>query len=370
MDRQTRIPLSVPSFVGREAEYLQECVESGWVAARGPFVERFEALFAAIHEQQSAVSVASGTAALHTAIADLGIGAGDEVVVPTLTFIASVNPVRYVGATPVFVDADPDTYTLDVGAIEAAVGPRTRAIVVVHLYGQPVDMDPVLDIAARHGLPVIEDATEALGARYRGRACGTIGDVGCFSFNGNKLITSGGGGMLLARSADRLEHLRFLTLQGRDPDDLEYLHSEVGFNYTLSNVQAAVGLAQLEGLEERLTRKRELATRYLGGLAGVPGLTPFRQPDWADGSFWLNAVLVDEEYGRSRDETIAALSAAGIDSRPFFMPIHLLPPYREFATGPFPVSERLHREAVLLPSSPALTDADQDRVIDVLRDRR
>lgn len=366
---QTRIPLSVPSFVGREAKYLQECVESGWVAARGPFVERFEDLFAAIHDRASAVSAASGTAALHTAMADLGLRAGDEVIVPTLTFIASVNPIRYVGATPVFVDADPTTYTLDVEAVERAVGPRTRAIVAVHLYGQPVDMDPILDVATRHDLAVIEDATEALGARYRGRACGTIGDVGCFSFNGNKLITSGGGGMLLARSAERLEHIRFLTLQGRDPDRLEYVHSEVGFNYTLSNVQAAVGLAQLEGLEERLIRKRAIASRYAAGLADVAGLKPFRQPEWADGSFWLNAVLVDHAYERTRDETIAALSAAGIDSRPFFTPIHLLPPYREFATNPFPVSERLHQQGVLLPSSPSLTDDDQARVIGALRDR-
>lgn len=369
MTPQTRIPLSVPSFFGREAEYLQECVESGWVAARGPFVQRFEELFAAYHDHAGAVSTASGTAALHVAMADLGIGPGDEVIVPALTFVASVNPVRYVGATPVLVDVDPATATLDVAALEAAVGERTRAIVVVHLYGQPADMDPILEIARRRGIAVVEDATEALGARYRGRFCGTIGEVGCFSFNGNKLITSGGGGMLLARSDERLDHLRFLTLQGRDPDRLEYLHSEVGFNYTLSNVQAAVGLAQLEGLDERLTRKRRIAERYAEGLAGVDGLTLLDRPAWAEGSFWLNPVLVGDAYGRTREETIAALSDAGIDSRPFFMPLHLLPPYREFQREPLPVSERLHREGVLLPSSPGLTDDDQDRVIDALRAR-
>ena len=362
------IPLSVPSFVGREAEYLQECIDTEWVAGRGPFVRRFEELFASFHEQDAAVSTSSGTAALHTAMADLEIGPGDEVIGPSLTFVATVNPIRYLGATPVFADVDPLTFTLDPAGLESLITPRTRAILPVHLFGQPADMDPILEIAGRHGVPVIEDTTEALGARYKGRLCGTMGVSACFSFNGNKLITSGGGGMLLADSASRLEHLRFLTLQARDTTEPEWTHTKIGFNYTLSNLHSAVGLAQLEGLAERLARKREIADRYREGLTGIGGLTPFRQPEWAAGSFWLNPILVDEDvYGRSRDETIAMLDRVAIDSRPFFRPIHQLPPYLEFATGSYPVSDRLHASGILLPSSAGLTSDDQERVIAALR---
>ena len=285
---------------------------------------------------------------------------------PALTFIATVNPVTYVGATPVFADVCEDTFTIDPEHVASLVGPRTRAIIAVHLYGQPADMDPLLAVAHEYGLAIVEDATEALGSRYKHRLCGTLGDVGCFSFNGNKVITTGGGGMLLASDRDRLEHARVLSLQGRVPGSIEYLHDEVGFNYVLSNLHAAIGLAQLEGLDERLRRKRELAARYQTGLAAATDLTVFREPEWATSNYWLNSVLIDACHGRVRDQVMEALYAAGIDSRPFFHPVHLLLPYRSFARTGLPVSERLHAHGLSLPSSPSLTDADQDRVISSL----
>jgi perosamine synthetase len=364
MAQRTRIPLSVPAFVGREAEYVQECLDTGWVSSKGRFVRDFEAAFAQRHGHAAAVSTGSGTAALHTALVELGIGPGDEVIVPALTFIATVNPVRYVGATPVFADIDPTTLTVDPAQIAARVTNRTKAIVVVHLYGQPADMDPILAL----GVPVIEDATEALGSTYRGTLCGTIGQVGCFSFNGNKVITTGGGGMILARDSDRLEHMRYMTLQAREPGSTEYLHGDVGFNYVLSNMQAALGLAQIEGLDERLARKRAIHARYAEGLRDVPGIRVVNEPEWAQSNFWLNSVLIDPAaYGADRVELAARLDAEDIETRPFFHPIHQLPPYREFAPEPLPVSELMHAQGLSLPSSPMLAAEDQARVIDVLR---
>ena len=362
-----RIPLSVPTLGEPEARYLQQCIDENWVASRGRFVREFEELFARVHDTAAAVSTVSGTAALHVALSELGIGPGDEVIVPALTFIATVNPVRYVGATPVFADVDPDTYCLDAAAVEAAITKRTAAILPVHLYGHPVDMDPLLELAQRRGLAVLEDATEALGSLYKGRPCGTLSDIAAFSFNGNKVITSGGGGMLLCPREDRLEHMRHLTLQGRVPGTLEYLHDEVGFNYVLSNLQAAVGLAQLERLPELVRRRREIGARYAEGLRDAPGLRFCTEAPWADSNHWLMSVLVDPEvHGADRVAVAEHLSAAGIDTRPFFHPLPALAPYAEFARGDVPVATRLHAQGLSIPSSGSLTDADVDRVIAAL----
>jgi perosamine synthetase len=365
---ETRIPLSVPVLGGNEAAYLNACVEENWVAANGRFTRAFEEAFAARHGVEEVVSTVTGTAALHTALVDLGIGPGDEVIVPDLTFIASANPVRYVGATPVLADVHPHSYTLDPVRVEELVSDRTRAIIAVHLYGHPVDMDPVLDIARRRGLFVIEDATEALGSHYKGRPCGTLGDVGCFSFNGNKVITTGGGGMLLARDPERLAHMRVLTLQGRVPGSREYLHSEVGFNYVMSNLHGALGLAQLEQLDELLRARRAVAERYAQALEGVVGLTYAREAEWARSNFWLGSVLIDPEaYGEDRDQLAARLSAAGVDTRPFFRPLHLQAPYQGCAPAEPSVSSHLHEVGLSLPSSASLAPADQDRVLTLLR---
>ncbi|MEA2479177.1 MAG: perosamine synthetase [Thermoleophilaceae bacterium] len=364
-----RIPLSVPTLAGNELAYLSECVAENWVAASGRFVGEFERGFADYHGADDALSAQSGTAALHVAMTALGIGPGDEVIVPSLTFVATANPVRYVGATPVFADVDPLTYGLDVESVRGLVNGRTRAIVPVHLYGHPVDMDPLLEVARAAGAYVIEDATEALGSRYRGRLCGTLGDVGCFSFNGNKVITTGGGGMVLARDPELLRRMRKLTLQGRVPGR-EYVHDEVGFNYTLSNVQAAIGVAQLERLDQLVAARRAVAARYAEALAGVPGLTYCREAEWAWSNFWLGSVLVDPDaYGEDRDELMDRLGAAGIEARPFFHPIHRLEPFAVQGGGPLPVAERLHATGVSIPSSASLAPDAQDRVIDALARR-
>jgi perosamine synthetase len=352
-----------------EAANLQACIDENWVAARGRFVGEFERSFAEYHDAADAVSVVNGTAALHLALVALGIGPGDEVVLPALTFVATANAVRYAGATPVFADVDPETYGVSAETIAPVLSPATRAILVVHLYGHPVDMDPIQTLADQRGIATVEDATEALGSRYRGRLCGTLSDIGCFSFNGNKVITTGGGGMLLARDPKTLTHIRHLSLNAREPGR-EYLHDEVGFNYALSNVHAAIGVAQFHRLDEMLDRRRRIAGRYASAVEDVDGLTFFGEAPWATSNFWLMSVLVDEErYGESRDDLMARLDAAGVDARPFFCPIPQLAPYREFSHRDFQTSERLHATGLSIPSSAHLTEVDQDRVIDVLRRR-
>jgi perosamine synthetase len=373
----TRIPLSEPSLGEAEAEYLQRCIEENWVASGGRFVKEFEERFASFHGSASAVSTASGTAALHLALIELGVGPGDEVLVPALTFVASANAVRYTGAESVFVDVDPVTYTIDPLDAARRISERTRALMAVHLYGHPADMDALLTLADAHDLALVEDATEALGTRYRGQLCGTLGDVGCFSFNGNKVITTGGGGMVLAADGERLEHIRHLTLQGREPGSWEYEHDEVGFNYALSNLHAAVGLAQMQRLEELLARRRAAAARYANALEGAADLTFCREAPWAQSNFWLTSVLVDPAmHGRSREQLMRALGDAGIQSRPFFTPLPDTRAYRpeavgarpscdppRIAGGDFPVARRLHATGLSLPSSAGLEEADQDRVI-------
>ncbi len=290
-------------------------------------------------------------------------------IVPALTFIAPANAVRYVGASPVFADVDPETYGVDAASVAPCIGPTTKAIIVVHLYGHPVDMDPIQELARERRISVIEDATEALGSRYRGVPCGTLGDIGCFSFNGNKVITSGGGGMLLARDSGRLAHLRHLSLQAPEAGR-EYLHDEVGYNYALSNLHAAVGLAQFQRLDEMLAQRRRIAERYAEGLRDVEGLRFCSEAPWAKSNFWLMSVLIDpDEYGESRTEVMDRLDGAGVDSRPFFFPIPSLPPYRESRHDALATSEHLHATGICIPSSSTLEDADQDRVIALLRGR-
>ena len=362
-----RIPLSEPVLGPREAAYLQQCVEENWVASKGRFVTEFEALFAQIHDRSAAVSTISGTAALHLACLELGVGPGDEVIVPAMTFAASANAVAYTGATPVFADVDTRTFGLDPADAQRQITSRTKAIMVVHLYGHPVDMDRIAVLADAHGLAVIEDATEALGSTDRGRRCGTLGTIACFSFNGNKVITAGGGGMILAEDPERLEHMRHLTLQARVPGTREYLHDDVGFNYTLSNLQAAVGLAQLERLDEFVDARRRIAARYAAGLAGARGLSFSTEAEWASSNHWLMSVLVDMAASRAR--VMEALARARIEARPFFTALPSLRPYGADASA-FPVARDLHARGISIPSSASLDEAAQDRVIDVLLDAR
>lgn len=361
------IPLAVPSLDGNEARYLQECIDGGWVATGGPFVRRFEDAFADV-VGRPAVSVVNGTSALHLAMVDQDIGPGDEVIVPTLTFIATVNPVRYVGATPVFADVDPSTYTIDPASVERLITDRTRVVIPVHLYGHPADMPALRAACEPRGIAIVEDATEALGSRGHGVPCGTSGACGAYSFNGNKVITTGGGGMLVADSSERLEHLRHLTLQGRVPGSVEYLHDEVGFNAAMPNLAAAVGLAQIERLTDLIERRRALAARYTEALADVPDLRFCTEAPWAHANFWLMSVLVDERVaGRTRHHVAQALSDAGIQTRPFFHPVADLDLYRSCLREETPVARDLHARGLSIPSSASLTREGQDRVIAVLR---
>lgn len=370
-----RIPLAEPTIGGNAARYLQACLDTNFVSSVGPFVERFETEFAAAVGSRFAVACASGTAAIHLALRVLDVGPGDEVLVPTLTFVASANPVAYVGATPVLVDSEPDTYNLDpvlvVDELErrARVGLRQpAAIEVVDLIGHPAAIEPIAAAAERHGVTLIEDASEALGAtyvggRYAGRSVGTIGRIGCFSFNGNKLITTGGGGMLVTDDETLARRARHLSTQARLPGRA-YDHDEIGYNYRLSNVAAALGVAQLEQLPELLGARRANAARYDAAIAALPGLRPAPRAAWADPSFWLYTASLDPAIAAiGRDELLAGMAEAGIEARPIWTPLHRT---RLYATAPRlggSVAEAIFAGAFSLPSSSSLADSQRNRVI-------
>jgi perosamine synthetase len=372
------VPLCVPEIGGNEWRYVKECLDTGWVSSVGSYVDRFEGELARAVGSRFAVATTSGTAALHTALLVAGVERDDEVLVSTLTFIAPANAIRYVGAWPVFIDAEPTTWQMDPqraveflergcdwreGALyNRATGRRVRAVIPVHILGHPVEMTPLLEAARKFGLAVIEDATESLGSRYRGTQTGHLGDVACFSFNGNKLLTTGGGGMLVTDNETWARRARHLTTQAKD-DPIEYVHGEVGFNYRLTNVQAAMGVAQLERLEEFLDRKRRIAEGYAEALASVPGITLMREASWADSAWWMYTVLIDEaRYGRDSRALLKALEADAIQTRPLWQPLHLSRAHEGAFHGGCPVAERLNREALSLPCSVGLSEADQRRV--------
>ena len=366
-----RIHLSVPHMGEDEARHVAAAFSSNWVSTVGPQLDAFERAFSE-RLGLAALAVASGTAAIHLGLRLLGVGPGDEVLVSDLTFVASVNPVRYLGAIPAFVDSDPDTWMMSPALLAEALddrarrGRRPRAVVVVHLYGQCADMDPILAACARHGIPMLEDAAEALGASYRGRPAGGFGDVGVFSFNGNKIITCSGGGMLVAR-ADRIARARHWATQARESRP-EYHHVELGYNYRLSNVLAGIGLGQLEILDERVRQRRAVFERYRAGLADVPGLAPMPEAPYGVSTRWLSCFLVDADaLGATRDELIASLAAADVEARPVWKPMHLQPLYAGCQAWGGHVAADLYARGVCLPSSSSLEAGDQDRVIDVIR---
>lgn len=373
------IPLCAPEIRGNEWNYVKECLDGGWVSSVGDFVVRFEKDLARCTGARFGIATASGTAALHVALLVAGVEPEDEVIVSALTFIAPANAVRYVGAWPVFIDAEPEFWQMDPqklrdflqhgciwrdGALyNRESGRRVRAIVPVHILGHPVDMDPILEAARRYGLVVIEDATESLGATYRGKEVGHLGDLACFSFNGNKVITTGGGGIILTDREEWAIRARHLTTQAKS-DPLEYIHDEIGFNYRLTNIQAAVGVAQLELLDEYVAAKRQIAARYCEGLAGIRGIELPRQAAWAESIWWLYTIRVREaEAGTSGRALMQVLQEAGIQSRPLWQPLHLSPAHAASPPRPCPIATQLYREGLSLPSSVGLHPDDQDRVI-------
>jgi len=364
LDRRVRLPVASPLLGEAELQYVSECVLTGWISSAGPFVRRFEEAFASFCGTRHAISASNGTTALHLALVALGIGPGDEVIVPSLTFIATANAVAYTGATPIPVDSDPETWCIDAVAAADAVTPATRAIMPVHLYGHPADMDAVAAVADRHGLAVVEDAAEAHGARYHGRPVGSFGDVGVFSFYGNKIVTTGEGGMLVTDDDALAARIRMLRDHGTDPAR-RYWHPVVGFNYRLTNLQAAVGVAQMERIQEILAAKKRTAMLYDAGLAEVPGVTLPPRASWAENVFWLYSILIEEPtFGRSRDELIAELDAQGIETRPLFPPVHTQP---VFANGiELPVAERLAATGLSLPSAASLSEGEVARVVEAV----
>jgi perosamine synthetase len=351
--RRVPIPVAEPVLRGRERDYVLECLESGWISGSGRFVTEFESQFASFCGVQHAIAVANGTVALHVALAALGVGPGDEVIVPDMTYIASANTVAYCGARVVLADVQPDTWCLDVEDVARKITPATRAIMPVHLYGHPTDMQPLLDLARRHALAVIEDAAEAHGAEYRQARVGGLGDLGTFSFYGNKIITTGEGGMVTTNDADLAARVRLLKGQGMDPQR-RYWFPVVGFNYRMTNIQAAIGLAQLERVDWLIERRREVAAQYRSHLCSS-ALTLPQEAAWARNVYWLYSVLVPADV--DRDGVMADMARAGIETRPFFVPLHALPPYREpDGDQQYPVSTALGARGISLPSSASLTE--------------
>jgi perosamine synthetase len=357
------IPIAEPSLEGRELEYVTDCIRSGWVSSLGEYVKRFEQEFATYCGVRYGVATHNGTVALHLALAALGIGPGDEVILPTLTFVATANAVVYAGATPIFVDSEPHTWNIDPGAVTQAITSRTRAIIAVHLYGHPADMDSLRTLANQHGLTLIEDAAEAHGARYKGRRVGSLSDVAIFSFFGNKIITTGEGGMVLTDDSELAERCFFLENQARHKEN-PYWHPEIGYNYRMTNLQAALGVAQLERIEELIAIRVRNAGHYGRRLQDIRGLSPPPCAQWADNVYWMYTVLVEEGYGQDRDTLMARLRQRGIDTRPAFYPIHILPMYHHGQR--FPVAEEIGRKGLNLPSGATLTLEQANAVCDAL----
>jgi len=364
-----RILLSVPHMGGSEESYVRQAFATNWLSTVGPNLAAFENQFSDL-TGLPALALASGTAGMHLGLRLLGVGLGDEVFCPTLTFVATANPIRYLGAEPVFLDSSRENWCLDPDRLALALrdksqkGRLPKAVVVVHLFGQCADMDPILATCARYGVPVLEDAAEALGSFYKGRAAGTMGDVGVFSFNGNKIITTTGGGMLVSRHPEWVGKARLWSTQARDPG-IAYEHSEMGYNYRLSNVLAGIGRGQLEVLHLRVRQRRAIAFRYREAFANVPGISLMPQAAYGLHTNWLSCFLIDEEeFGCSRDELIGFLDAAGIESRPVWKPMHLQPLYARSGRYGGEVAEDLFRRGICLPSSSNLTLADQLYVID------
>jgi perosamine synthetase len=380
------IPLCVPETGQKERIYIKECLDTNWVSSVGPFVNRFEDMMANYVGAAFGVATSSGTAALHTALLAAGIKPDDEVLISSLTFIAPANAIRYAGAWPVFMDSEYHHWQMDVQKLKdfveygcqwnhdflynRATGRRVAAIMPVHILGHPCDMDPILEIAKKYNLRVIEDATESLGAKYKGQPVGHLGDIACFSFNGNKIITTGGGGMIVTDNEEYARKAKYLTTQAKD-DPLEFVHNEIGYNYRLTNIQAAFGCAQLERLDEYLSAKRRIAAVYTEAFKNIPGITSMSAAPWAESSFWLFTILVDQSlYGLSSRELMRHLESAGIQARPLWQPIHLSPAHAASPKIDCTIAEWLNAHALSLPCSVGLTEAQQAKVIQTILEIR
>jgi perosamine synthetase len=362
-------PLAAPDLSGNEERYVVDAIRSSWISSTGAYVDRFEREFAELCGTRAAVGVCNGTAALHLALLALDVRPGDEVLVPSLTYIATANAVRYVGAEPVFIDVDPETWCLDPALLEDSITRRTKGVIAVHLYGHPADMDAINDIAAVHGLWVVEDAAEAHLARYKGRPAGSLARLATFSFYGNKIFTSGEGGAVTLDDRSLEVRVRTLRGQGVDPHR-RYFFPVTGYNFRLTNVACALLCAQLERADEIVQRRRAIYAKYRACIEGLPGIEFQPVAPWAEPAPWLFCITVDEpRYGRSRDDLAAFLGEAGIDTRPFFVALHRLPPFRNESRARgelLPETERLSRSGLNLPTYGAMTDQLVDRICQVI----
>jgi len=364
------IPVCEPFLSGKELEYVADCLKTKWISSKGKYIEQFEQKFADYCGCKYGVSTTSGTTALHLALASLEIGPGDEVIVPTFTMISTVFAVVYTGAKPVLVDSEPETWNIDVTKIEDKITERTRAIMPVHIYGHPCDMNPIMEIAERHNLYVIEDAAEAHGAEYKGKKVGGIGHIGCFSFYANKIITTGEGGMivtndeLIAGKAGSLKDLAFSK-------ERRFLHTDLGFNYRMTNIQAAIGLAQFEKIDELRERRRKNAHLYNSLLRDIKGIKLPPEKEWAKNVYWMYSILIKDEFGMRRDELMSKLGQKGIETRSFFIPMHQQPVFHKlglFNRESYPVAQELSRKGLYLPSGSGLKEEQVDYICSVVRE--
>lgn len=368
-----RIYLSPPHISGKELELVQQVFADNWIAPAGPHIVQFENQFCEYTGAKYAVALSSGTAAIHLALLALDVHQGDEILVSTLTFAGSVNPIIYIGAKPIFMDSEPDSWNLEPVLLEktlrerAKTGKLPKALIIVHLYGQSADMNPIMEICNRYGVIVIEDAAEALGSRYGEKHPGTIGKVGIFSFNGNKIITTSGGGMLVSDDKALVDYVRKLSTQAREPV-VHYEHTEIGYNYRMSNILAAIGCGQLTVIEERVHRKREIYEHYCSNLSDLPGLNFVDEMPYGRHTRWLSVMLVNEEqFGASPEQIRLKLEEHNIESRPLWKPMHLQPVFQRYEVVGGTVAEKLFEQGLCLPSGTALTNEQLDRIISIIR---
>ena len=380
------IPLAVPHLGGNEWKYVKECLDTSWVSSAGLYVDRFEAKVADYTKAGYGVAVVSGTAALHIALMTAGVRQDDEVLVPTLTFIAPVNAVSYCGAHPVFIDSESQTLNMDISKladflenechvrggelVNKSTGRTVRAVLPVHLFGHPTDMDILYQTAQRYGLRVVEDASQSIGGRYKNLMIGERGDITCFSFNGNKIVTTGGGGVIVTNNEAASTRARYLTTQAKD-DPFEYIDHSIGFNYRLPNINAALGLAQMEQLDGFIKRKRAIWEKYAAKLTDIPGLRIINEAAWAFSTYWTTNVLIDEKgFGTTARILALALNEQRIQARLFWQPIHLQKPYKNSQAYKVQIAENLYKCGLSLPSSVGITDEEIDRVVSAVRNKQ
>ncbi|KPA17962.1 pyridoxal phosphate-dependent aminotransferase [Candidatus Magnetomorum sp. HK-1] len=365
------IPNCIPFISGNELKYLKECIDTGWISPVGPFVDRFEKKFAYYHNLEYATAVSSGTSAIHLGLISLGVKKNDMVLCPTITFIGSVNPIKYVGADPIFIGIEPDSLNIDINSLydffkyEVTIKSKTliykknnrriKCLMVVHLYGNPANMDPIIDLSHKYNLPVLEDAAESLGAKYNNKLVGTIGDVGCFSFNGNKIITTGGGGMVVSKDSTKVLKCKHLSTQAKN-DNFEFIHDQIGFNYRLSNLCAAVGLAQMESLDEYIQKKRENAFLYQKQFSNNDNIKILSPDSNCYGTFWMSLASIRNSSDKNNIlKKVKSLSDAGIGVRPVWHPIHTMPLYRSYDYYGNELFKQIYDSTFCLPSSVGLS---------------